>query len=171
MIARSRSLPLMLSASALAVVNGKRATRGGIGRVPNQTAVPTTAEATSAAATGVTTRCHSGLRGSGATDAVPMGAARLAAFSSTKSAVEISATRRRRSLVRQLCRSVRIAGGISEGSADQSGSIFSTFASVSLTSSPSNGRRPVSISYSTQPKAQMSLRLSASRPFACSGAM
>ena len=32
------------------------------------------------------------------------------------------------------------------------------------------GRRPVSISYSTQPNAQMSLRLSASRPLACSGA-
>ena len=36
-------------------------------------------------------------------------------------------------------------------------------------SSPSKARRPVSISYSTQPNAQMSLRLSASRPFACSG--
>ena len=41
----------------------------------------------------------------------------------------------------------------------QSGSLFSTLASVSLTSSPSNGRLPVSISDSTQPNAQMSLRL------------
>ena len=43
--------------------------------------------------------------------------------------------------------------------------------SVSETSSPSNGRRPASISYSTAPNAQMSARLSIGRPFACSGAM
>jgi hypothetical protein len=36
-------------------------------------------------------------------------------------------------------------------------------------SSPSKARLPVSISYSTHPKPQMSLRLSASRPLACSG--
>ena len=59
--------------------------------------------------------------------------------------------------------------GRSDGSAFQSGSLLSTAASVSETSSPSNARLPVSISKSTQPNAQTSLRLSAGRPFACSG--
>ncbi len=36
---------------------------------------------------------------------------------------------------------------------------------------PSNARRPVAISYSVAPSAQMSLRASASRPSSCSGAM
>jgi len=45
---------------------------------------------------------HSGPRGGGAADTVPAGGARLALFSSTNSAIETSATRRRRSLVRQL---------------------------------------------------------------------
>ncbi len=44
-------------------------------------------------------------------------------------------------------------------------------ANVSLTSSPANARFPVSISNSTQPNAHTSLRLSAGRPFACSGLM
>jgi hypothetical protein len=42
---------------------------------------------------------------------------------------------------------------------------------VSVTSAPSNARREVGISYSTHPNAQMSERLSASLPFACSGLM
>ena len=40
-----------------------------------------------------------------------------------------------------------------------------------MTSSPSNGRVPVSISNSTHPNDQMSTRLSTGRPRACSGAM
>ena len=36
---------------------------------------------------------------------------------------------------------------------------------------PSNARRPVNISYTTAPKAKMSLRASASRPSSCSGDM
>ena len=40
-----------------------------------------------------------------------------------------------------------------------------------LTVSPANRRRPVSISHSTAPKAQMSARLSTTPPRACSGAM
>jgi hypothetical protein len=66
---------------------------------------------------------------------------------------------------------VRIAGGVAGGSSDQSGSFISTIASVSETSSPVDGRRPVSISYRTQPNAQMSARLSTALPRACSGAM
>ena len=42
---------------------------------------------------------------------------------------------------------------------------------VSETVSPENGRRPQSISKSTHPNAQMSVRLSTGRPRACSGLM
>ena len=42
---------------------------------------------------------------------------------------------------------------------------------MSETSSPSNARRPVSISYSTTPNAQTSARRSTALPRACSGAM
>ena len=51
----------------------------------------------------------------------------------------MSPIRSRASLTRQHCRSVRISAGISAGNTLRSGSRFSTFASVSLTSSPSNG--------------------------------
>ena len=54
-------------------------------------------------------------------------------------------------------------------SASQAGSSRTTAPSTSVTSSPSKARRPVSISYSTQPNAQMSLRLSTACPCACSG--
>ena len=57
------------------------------------------------------------------------------------------------------------------GSRAQSGSFINTAASMSDTSSPSKARRPVSISKSTQPKAQMSVRLSTALPRACSGLM
>ena len=46
------------------------------------------------------------------------------------------------------------------GTRSSFGSSLSTAANVSETVSPSNSRRPVSISYSTTPKAQMSARLS-----------
>jgi hypothetical protein len=62
-------------------------------------------------------------------------------------------------------------GGTEGGSASQAGSLLMTFASVSATSSPPNARRPVSISNSTAPKAQMSARLSTVLPRAGSGAM
>jgi hypothetical protein len=81
------------------------------------------------------------------------------------------ASRWRRSFSRQLRSSVAIEGERSRGSAPHAGSLLNTDANVSLTSSPSNARLPVSISKSTHPNAQMSLRASASRPFACSGAM
>jgi hypothetical protein len=57
------------------------------------------------------------------------------------------------------------------GMADHSGSVLSTAANVVEMSSPSNARRPVSISYSTHPNAQISTRLSTALPRACSGAM
>ena len=76
-----------------------------------------------------------------------------------------------RSLTRQRLASSTTCWGTAAGIALQSGSPRTTAAIVSVTSSPSNARRPVSISYSTQLNAQMSLRLSAIFPFACSGLM
>ena len=60
-------------------------------------------------------------------------------------------------------------GGTSAGKAVHSGSPRTIAASVSVMSSPGNARLPVSISNSTQPKAQMSVRRSSGRPRACSG--
>ena len=57
------------------------------------------------------------------------------------------------------------------GSASQSGSDLMTLASTSVDVSPSNARAPVSISYSTQPNAQMSAPLVDRLPRACSGLM
>ena len=64
-----------------------------------------------------------------------------------------------------------MVGGAVAGRAAQSGSPLNTSASVSLPPSPSNARRPVSISKSTQPNAQMSVRRSTGLPRACSGLM
>ena len=55
------------------------------------------------------------------------------------------------------------------GSLLQSGSLATTDASVSVMSFRRNARTPVSISHSTHPNAQMSLRLSTAFPRACSG--
>ena len=96
---------------------------------------------------------------------------RLVGSASRNCAVEMSPIRCLRSLARHRSTSVRIDGGASGGKAFQSGSRASTEASTSDTSSPSNARLPVSISNRTHPNAQMSLRLSAARPFACSGLM
>ena len=77
-----------------------------------------------------------------------------------------AARRRSRSTVasgsfsRQRRSSRESGGGRSHGQRLHLGSSFSTFASVIETSSPSNARRPVSISYSTTPNAQMSARRS-----------
>ena len=49
-----------------------------------------------------------------------------------------------------------MCGGVGEGSSDHCGSILMTSARVSVTVSPQNAVLPVSISYNTQPKAQIS---------------
>ncbi|OFW31309.1 MAG: hypothetical protein A3H97_25135 [Acidobacteria bacterium RIFCSPLOWO2_02_FULL_65_29] len=61
--------------------------------------------------------------------------------------------------------------GVSAGNAFQSGSPRRTAATASDTDSPplSMHCRPLSISNSTHPNAQISLRLSAGLPRACSG--
>ena len=65
----------------------------------------------------------------------------------------------------------RMDAGVVAGSADQSGSRSRILAIESETVSPANAMRPVNISYRTQPKAQMSVRLSTGNPRACSGLM
>ena len=64
-----------------------------------------------------------------------------------------------------------MARGVADGNAVQSGSLLMTATSTSVTSSPWKARRPVSISFSTHPNAQMSARLSMAFPRACSGDM
>jgi hypothetical protein len=61
--------------------------------------------------------------------------------------------------------------GVVDGSAFHGGPRSMIAASVSVIVSPANALRPLSISYSTQPNAQMSVRLSTARPRACSGLM
>ncbi len=77
----------------------------------------------------------------------------------------------RRSLCTQRRRVSRSAGGVSSGNLLQSGSALMMLACTWPTLSPPNSCVPVSISYSTQPKAQMSVRLSTTLPRACSGLM
>jgi hypothetical protein len=77
----------------------------------------------------------------------------------------------RRSFSRQRFSRSVICAGVSVGSALHSGSPRMAAAIVSVGSSPSKARVPVSISKSTQPNAHTSLRLSATRPLACSGLM
>ena len=62
-------------------------------------------------------------------------------------------------------------GGTSAGKRVQSGSLFSTAPECRARLRPRTPARPVSISYSTQPNAKMSVRWSTGRPFACSGDM
>ena len=83
------------------------------------------------------------------------GSASASCNSSRASAMWCS--RSRGSFVRQRTIRRRRLGVCAAGSARQSGSLASTLASRSDTSSPPNGRRPASISNSTHPKAQMSL--------------
>ena len=73
------------------------------------------------------------------------------------------------SFSRQRHSTVLMAGGTSSDSVLTLTSDFITDASVSDTSSPWKARRPVSISNSTHPNAQMSVRLSTVFPRACSG--
>src|SRR5207247_6356052 len=61
--------------------------------------------------------------------------------------------------------------GDEAGTAVQSGSLSRIAATESVVVSPGNARRPASISYTTQPNAQMSVRLSTVLPRACSGDM
>ena len=113
-------------------------------------------------------RLHSGSRGA-ASSAAGVAASRGSFI--RNSATEMSANRCVRSFSRQRLTIVRTLDGRAGGSALQSGSPRTTAAIVSVMSSPSNARRPVIISYSTQPNAHTSVRLSVALPRACSGLM
>src|SRR5436309_1938518 len=105
MIARSRSMPLTVRPAAPEGASIKRETRGGTesaGRVATHVSDVATAAITTAPAVSVATRRNIGRRGRTVADTVLGGGARAAPLSSTNSAVEMSATRRRRALVRQL---------------------------------------------------------------------
>ena len=91
--------------------------------------------------------------------------------SSAKRIAATSPSRFTRSRSRHRLSRALIAGGTVGGSALQSGFFVNSSASVSVVPSPSNRRRPVNISYSTHPNAQMSVRLSTACPRACSGLM
>jgi hypothetical protein len=93
------------------------------------------------------------------------------ASSHSRAAVAASDRRLRRSFSRHRLSTLRMPAGTSGGSARQSGSSFSTDAIACETVSPSNARRPVSISNRTAPNAHRSVRRSTGRPAACSGLM
>jgi hypothetical protein len=95
----------------------------------------------------------------------------LATSSSTIRASAMSCSRFFGLRSRQRRSSRRIAGGTPAAARRGRSRRISTPASVSGTESPANSRRPVSISKSTTPNAQMSARLSTALPFACSGLM
>ena len=85
------------------------------------------------------------------------------AIRSSSSAIRASAISRSRrfgSFSKAALQQPANGGGVAAGSAVQSGSRSRIAAIVSVIVSPANARRPVSISYSTQPNAQMSVRLS-----------
>ena len=82
------------------------------------------------------------------------------ASSRSRRASWMSASRRLGSFCRQRRKSRRTPSGLAR-TRSQSGSALSTSLSVSVTEAPSNAARPASISYSTQPNAHTSLRLSA----------
>ena len=93
----------------------------------------------------------------------------VAASSRCASASPASRSRRFCSRSKHRRRSHLSGAGVVVGSTVRSRSRSSTFAITCATVSPVNSRCPVSISNSTTPKDQMSLRLSAVRPAACSG--
>src|SRR6185436_5191737 len=84
-------------------------------------------------------------------------------------ATPMSDSRSFRSLVRHRLNRRCTDDGVDAGSVGQSGSPRTTAARISVMLSPGNAIFPVSISKSTQPNAQMSVRLSTGFPFACSG--
>src|SRR5262245_12220493 len=108
-----------------------------------------------------------------ARDAVDAGAAtgNVNASDRRNRTIPMSDKRTLRSFSRPRLNNSLMGSGRPAGSAFHAGSLRTMAAIVSVTSSPSNTRLPVSISNNTHANAQMSLRLSAARPLACSGAM
>ena len=167
----------MSTANAAAPVGemAKRVTRAPLGRIMSQTAVPTMAPARIAAAIGMRRRRQSGGRCAArhlSTRKQRSADDEIRRLDITNSAVEMSAIRCRRSFARQRSISIRTCGGnvrrqcvpvrlALQHARERVGDVFTL----------RRARCPVSISYSTAPNAHTSLRLSAARPFACSGLM
>jgi len=95
----------------------------------------------------------------------------LSTSSRTMRASAMSCRRWRAFLLRQRCSNMMTEGCKSSGRRSQSGSVLRMAARVSERVSPGKAGRPVSISNKTQPKAQMSVRLSTALPRVCSGLM
>ena len=95
----------------------------------------------------------------------------ICASSSSRLTAAAESSRRLWALSRHRRSTRRIGAGVLGGSVPQSGSARNTAASTCETVSPVNTGLPVSISRSTTPNDQMSLRLSAILPAACSGDM
>lgn len=106
-------------------------------------ATAASATATTAHLTGL---CHRGRWRIATGDAGAIAGASVDPFSRRKRATAMSEIRALRSFSRQPFTSVRTCGGTSAGSARQSGSPRTTAAIVSVRSSPSKARFPVSIS-------------------------
>src|SRR5579859_6098368 len=76
------------------------------------------------------------------------------------------------SLARHVCTTRSSAGGEAGCTVEIAGGFLSSTAAITLAVFlPSNARLPVAISYNTAPSAKISLRVSASLPSTCSGAM
>ena len=99
------------------------------------------------------------------------GVLRASSISNCVRASAMSRSRRCGSFCRHCVRSLCTLSGVDGGSPLQSGSRSTMAANVSVTVSRAKAARPESISYSTQPNAQISVRLSTDSPRACSGLM
>ncbi len=141
----------------------------------NHVAAPPTATAAIAASPAVHHLRRSPLREprspSGDARSLASRATSCVASSRLLPASPMSRRRCRTSFWRQRRRRPCTARGTVGGRLVQSGSRSITAATTSAVVSPTNARRPASISYSTHPKAQMSDRLSTAFPRACSGLM
>ncbi len=143
---------------------------GGAGRAMSMTAAVTAAARPAATTVGSSHRPRGG---------APVAVVSGVSFSPSPASISsiamraspMSRSRSRASLRRQRRRSRVRSEGAPAGRALQSGSLLRTEASVSVTVASENVPRPVIISSRTQPKAQMSLRLSTTAPRACSGLM
>jgi hypothetical protein len=140
----------------------------GLDRMARKTATAPTSTPTPKARPCVTSRRGEG-GGEGMAVIPDVSAASASSISSRASAM--SWRREFWSFCRHRRSRMRTFGGVRSGSRLQSGSIVRIAARASVVEGPLKRRRPASISYSRQPKAQMSVRLSTTRPRACSGLM
>ena len=142
----------------------------GSGRVRLQTARPAISAAVSATPAATNAKLGPADRDASGTADAPVAWTPVSnAPSSASRTSPMSRMRCLGSFCKQRRRYRSTLNGTFSGNALQSGSVWSTWDSVSEMSSPVNACFPVSISYGTTPNAQMSARLSTVLPRACSG--